>query len=111
MDYIKFYIKMHVKNWVWYVLSLFMLIPAWLSMLVGFFLGSFGIPEAIASIINLLLAAFILSSPVLYVNYIIAKNYLEDNNKSRSVIFLTATNHVATYLIYFIIFFILLTKG
>lgn len=104
MDYIKFYIKMHVKNWPWYLLSIFLLMPAWVSLMVGFFLGLLGVPEVVIFIVDLVLGGFILSVPVLYVNYMIAKKHLE-NNKLGNIIKLTVVNHVVTHIIYAIIFF------
>ena len=108
MDYIKLYLKIHSSNWKLYLLTALLYIPIYIvSMLVGFFLANILVPDIIAYFIAILLGGFIWSLPVLSVNRVIARTYVESHNHNKNVVRLTIKNHAISYIIYTIIFYLL----
>lgn len=100
MEYTKIYIKTHIKFFGVYLLSIPMLLPAMISILFGFFLMSIGVSEDNSMIIILLIAGLILSSPVITINYFIARDYKKEHNLDNNVYVMTVLNHLVTYIVY-----------
>jgi hypothetical protein len=80
-------------------------------VIVIFFLANWGVPELIAWLVGLIIGSFIMSAPLVSVNYKIASTYILKNNKKTSIRLLTACNHLVTYIVYLIIFLMILYWG
>lgn len=100
MNYIRKYALTHLKFWWLYIISIF-------SSLFGMFfsvvfvvrlLDSMNVGSRINLIVCSFIAAFIGGLPVLYANFIVAKN-----NKNKGVIIITILNHLITFIVFYII--------
>ena len=105
MNYIKLYLSTHLKYWWLYIILLVTLFYGSIfGMISVYLLAGIGIPENTAWIIGTSIGGLIFSSPLVYVNYKVAANYISSNNSRINIFLLTIFNHLVTYIISLAIF-------